>query len=269
MKNIYVGLGKNIIFSSLIPNLCKKDEAESISIITPWSVVFKYNEQVDKILPPPGWKHETILEQFDNIIYHEPYLSNYLKEKTLHITEDWANGLGITITNPKPIIKHKYYKELKNDYSLSESITKKYCVIQVNGGNEVYGKNVNSPRDYRLDLVQKLISRIKNKLDLDVVCFRLPSEPKPSDTITFESKSEKGVLGILPLIENAEFVVTIDSALMHFSACTDKGKKTIVLWNTTQTSPERIGYTFQTNLTCHNDIAIDIDPNLIIEKIVE
>ena len=271
MKNIYVvmgGLGKNIMFSSLIPNLCKKDEAESISIITPWSVVFKYNEQVDKILPPPGWKHETILEQFDNIIYHEPYLSNYLKEKTLHITEDWANGLGITLTNPKPCVKHIYCNtgETEN-YSLSSPLTGKYCVVQVNGGNEVYGKNVNSPRDYRLDLVQKLISRIKNRLDLDVVCFRLPSEPKPSDVITFESKSENGVLGILPLIENAEFVVSIDSALMHFAACTNK--KTIVLWNTTQTSPERIGYTFQTNLTCHNDIVIDIDPNLIMEKIVE
>ena len=60
-------------------------------------------------------------------------------------------------------------------------------------------------------------------------------------------------------------MITIDSALMHFAACTNK--KTIVLWNTTQTSPERIGYTFQTNLTCHNDIAIDIEPNLILEKL--
>ncbi len=148
---------------------------------------------------------------------------------------------------------------------MSEPLTKKYCVVQVNGGNGLYGENVNSPRDYRLDLVQQLFSKIRNQLDLDVVCFRLETEPKPSNTITFKSKTEKGVLGILPLIENAEFVVTIDSALMHFAACTDK--KTIALWNTSQTSPERIGYNFQTNLICNNDIAIDIDPNLIMEKI--
>ena len=268
MKNIYVvmgGLGKNILFTSLIPSLCKKDEAERISIITAWPQVFTPNEQVDQVLQPPGWKYEPILEQYDNIIYHEPYLSNYIKDKDMHIVNDWANGLGITLTNPKPYIKHTYYNNLENDYSLSEPLTKKYCVVQVNGGNGLYGKNVNSPRDYRLDLVQKLIWKIRNQLDLDVICFRLEIESKPSDTITFESKSEKGVLGILPLIENAEFVVTIDSALMHFAACTDK--KTITLWNTSQTSPERIGYNFQTNLICNNDIAIDIDPNLIMDEI--
>jgi hypothetical protein len=268
MKNIYAvmgGLGKNIIFTSLIPSLCQKDEAEHISIITGWPYIYTSNEQVDQVLPSPGWKHEPILEQYDNVIYHEPYLSNYIKDKNIHIVNDWANGLGITLTNPKPYIKHTYYSNLENDCSLSEPLTKKYCVVQVNGGNEVYGKNVNSPRDYRLDLVQQLISKIRNQLDLDVVCFRLESEPKPSNTITFKSKSEKGVLGILPLIKKAEFVVTIDSALMHFAACTDK--KTIALWNTSQTSPERIGYNFQTNLICNNDIAIDIDPNLIMEKI--
>ena len=269
MKNIYVvmgGLGKNILFTSLIPSLCQKDEVERISIITVWPQVFIPTEQVDQVLPPPGWKHESILEQYDNVIYHEPYLSNYIKDKGMHIVDDWALGLDIPLMNPKPNIKYTYYSNLENDYNLSEPLTKsKYCVVQVNGGNGVYGKNVNSPRDYRLDLVQKLIWKIRNQLDLDVVCFRLESEPKPSDTITFESKSEKGVLGILPIIEKAKFVVTIDSALLHFAACTDK--KTIALWNTSQTSPERIGYNFQTNLICNNDIAIDINPNLILEKI--
>ena len=269
MKNIYVvmgGLGKNIMFSSLIPALCEKDNVERISIITAWDFIFKHNEQVDQVLPVPGWKYEPLLEQFDNIIYHEPYLGNYIKEKNLHITQDWANNLGISISTPTPYVKHIYSKnEETEDYSLSSPLTDKYCVVQVNGGNGLFGDNVNSPRDYRLDLVQKLIVRIRDRLNLDVVCFRLPNEPNPSNTLTFESKSEKGVLGILPLIESSEFVITIDSALMHFAACTNK--KTIVLWNTTQTSPERIGYTFQTNLTCHNDIAIDIDPNLILEKL--
>jgi len=271
MKNIYIvtgGLGKNILFTSLIPSLCKKDKVERISIVATWPHVFSSNEQVDQVQPflNLGWKHEPILEQYDNVIYHEPYLSNYIKDKDMHMLNDWANGLGISLVDPKP---KPYIKNTnEDDYSLSEPLTKsKYCVVQVNGGAGQFGENVNSPRDYRLDLVQKLIFRIKKQLDLDVVCFRLESEPKPSDTITFKSKSEEGVLGILPLIENAEFVVTIDSALMHFAACTDK--KTITLWNTSQTSPERIGYTFQTNLTCYNDIAIDIDPNLIIEKIVE
>ena len=80
MKNIYVvmgGLGKNILFTSLIPSLCKKDEAERISIITAWPQVFTPNEQVDQVLQPPGWKHEPILEQYDNI-----EIANLSKKKT-------------------------------------------------------------------------------------------------------------------------------------------------------------------------------------------
>ena len=103
-------------------------------------------------------------------------------------------------------------------------------------------------------------------MNLDVVCFRYDKEPKPSDTITFISNDEN-TLGIVSVINKAEFVICIDSALMHFAATTNKDKKTIVLWNKNQTSPERIGYKFQTNITVDSDVCIDIDPQIILDKI--
>ena len=72
-------------------------------------------------------------------------------------------------------------------------------------------------------------------------------------------------LNILPIINDSEFVISIDSSLKHLAACTDT--KTIALYNKTETRPEKIGYSFQTNLICENDICIDIDPVDILETI--
>ena len=181
----------------------------------------------------------------------------------MHILDDWAMGYNIEPVIPKPYINIKRpYK-----YELSEPLTKSYCVVQFNGGALHNGENKINPRDYRLDLVQTLIHRIRHQMNLDVVCFRHEKEPRPSDTITFISNTEH-TLDIVPVIDKAEFVICIDSALMHFAATTNKDKKTIVLWNKNQTSPERIGYNFQTNLICDTEICVDIDPQINLDQIL-
>jgi len=68
------------------------------------------------------------------------------------------------------------------------------------------------------------------------------------------------------LIDGAKFIVCIDSALMHLAATTNNNK-VIVLWNETQQNHRRIGYNFQTNISCSNDICNDISPDIIFEKI--
>jgi len=276
MKNLYVvhgGLGKNILFTSLIPSLCKKDGVEKISVMTPWPFIFRYNKQIDGVEPFDrqfGWKLHPHLTKYDNIIYHEPYYSNYIIDENIHMVDDWAQGLDI-----EPVINKPYVPIMNIDhghtfYSISPDETcdppeKKYCVVQVNGGYGQQGNNIIIPRDYRLDLVQKLISKIRKEFNLDVICFRLQTEPKPSDTITFKANTEDGLLNILPIIEDSEFVISIDSSLKHLAACTDT--KTIALYNKIETRPEKIGYSFQTNLICENDICIDIDPVDILETI--
>ena len=256
------GLGKNLLWTSLIPGLCNKDKVDKISVMTPWPFIFNNNKQIENIEPLADWTYHQTLTKYDNIIYHEPYFSNYIKSEKMHILDDWAMGYNIEPVIPKPYINIKQpYK-----YELSEPLTKSYCVVQVNGGALQTGENKINPRDYRLDLVQTLIHRIRHQMDLDVVCFRYDKEPRPSDTITFISNTEH-TLDIVPVIDKAEFVICIDSSLMHFAATTNKGKKTIVLWNKNQTSPERIGYNFQTNLICDTEICVDIDPQIILDQI--
>lgn len=278
MKNLHVvmgGLGKTVLFTSLLPSLCEKDDTDKVSIMTAWPFVFQFNKYVHGIEPPAGWQFLAELTMYDNIIYHEPYLSNYIKEADLHILDAWADMYGIDRVPPKPIVNFNpdsFFEEegLIDEYELSEPFQKKeYCVVQFNGGKSGGPTDRNEPRDYRLDLVQKLISKIRNQLDLDVVCFRHEVDPKPSNTITFKSKTERGTLGIVPIINKAKFVVCIDSALMHLSALTDKNEKTIVLWNYGQTTPERIGYKFQTNIIHNSDMVLDVDPQIVFDKIQE
>ena len=270
MKNLHVvmgGLGKNIIFTSLIPSLCEKDDTDKVSIMTPWPFVFNSNERVESIEHPMGWEYYSNLSKYDNIIYHEPYLSNYIKTEKLHILDAWADMYGIEKVFPKPYIN---IKNIVDEYELSETLKQKeYCVVQFNGGKVGGCPNKNEARDYRLDKVQSIIYKIRHKLELDVICFRYEDEPKPSDTITFKSKTERGTLGIIPIIDKAKFVVCIDSALMHFSASTNKNERTIVLWNKNQTQPERIGYDFQTNIITDNDVCIDVDSQIVFDKILE
>ena len=48
MKNLYVvmgGIGKNLLWTSLIPSLCNKDKVDRISVMSPWAFLFKTNKQ--------------------------------------------------------------------------------------------------------------------------------------------------------------------------------------------------------------------------------
>ena len=53
---------------------------------------------------------------------------------------------------------------------------------------------------------------------------------------------------------------------MHLAATTDNDK-VIVLWNETQQNNKRIGYDFQTNLLCSNDICNDISPDEVFRAV--
>jgi len=271
MNNLHVvmgGIGKNIIFTSLISGLCKKDNVDKISMMTAWDYIFKNNKQVNNVEPANvDFRYVQELEKYDNIIYYEPYLSNYAKDNDLHILNAWADMYGIDRVQNIPYIN---VDKIESKYDISSEFTKKeYCVVQFNGAKggmpEAF---VNEPKDYRLDLVQKLVHKLKNVLDLDVVCLRHDNEPKPEGIITFgPDPNNDSLLNIIPLIKKSKFVITIDSALMHLSALTNT--KTIVLWNESQTRPQRIGYNKHTHLCCNNDIAIDIDVTNILERIDE
>ncbi len=94
MKNLFVvvgGLGKNIIWTSLIEQLNVKC-GENISVMTPWPFVFYNNKNIDHIEPLRDFPFNEQLTIYDDIIYHEPYFSDFLKYKDKHVLESWAQA---------------------------------------------------------------------------------------------------------------------------------------------------------------------------------
>ena len=96
-------LGKNLLWTSLIPSLCEKDEVDKISVMTPWPFLFNTNTQIETVEPLTDFRYYPSLTKYDNIIYHEPYFSNYIKSEKMHMLDDWEEGYNITT------VSHKHY----------------------------------------------------------------------------------------------------------------------------------------------------------------
>ena len=113
MKNLFVvvgGIGKNIIWTCLINELNYNygQCGDKISVMTPWPFVFYKNENIDFIEPLAGFPFNEQLTKFDDIIYFEPYFSDFLKYKDKHILNSWAEGYGINSDfQKKPYLNYK------------------------------------------------------------------------------------------------------------------------------------------------------------------
>jgi hypothetical protein len=276
MSTLFVivgGLGKNIIWTSLIEKLNVK-YGEKISVMTPWPLVFHNNENIDRIESLLHFHYYEQLTIYDDIIYHEPYFSDFLQHKDKHVLESWAQAYGIENVINKPYLNHKSNIDNTHIY-LSEEILNDYCIIQFTGAPNYYdtyaGENKSSfnKKSYHPQLIEKLIYKIKRNLKLDIVCLRRDTDHKPSNTITYDPPDYGGVLDMVHLINGAKFIVCIDSSLMHLAATTNKTKEVIVLWNETQQSYKRVGYDFLTNMSCSNNVYNDIPPEEIFSKIEE
>ena len=97
--NLYVahgGIGKCVLFSSLIDTFSKRDN-DKISIACGFPDVFKFHPKINSA---PQWtggdlRHD-IAEYFNDIIFREPYVSQYAK-RDRHIVTEWARCFGFEL----------------------------------------------------------------------------------------------------------------------------------------------------------------------------
>tara|TARA_B100001750_G_scaffold183552_1_gene152309 strand:- start:2918 stop:3754 length:837 start_codon:yes stop_codon:yes gene_type:complete len=276
MSTLFVivgGLGKSIIWTSLIEKLNAK-YGQKISVMSPWPLVFHNNENIDRIESLLHFHYYEQLKIYDDIIYHEPYFSDFLQHKDKHVLESWAQAYEIEDVINKPYLNNKSNIDDAHKY-LSEPVLNDYCIVQFTATQNYYdtyaGENKSSfsIKSYYPTLIEKLIHKIKHNLNLDIICLRRDTDHKPSNTITYDPPDYGGVLDVISLINEAKFIVCIDSSLMHIAATTNKTKEVIVLWNETQQSYKRVGYDFFTNMSCSNNMYNDIPPEEIFSKIKE
>jgi len=272
------GVGKCIAFSSLIPKLVEKNNAK-IRIFTPYPDVFANNPEVEWVLDQNtvNWNHQYIQES-DEIVYVEPYKSNYIKGEQ-HLIEAYANLLGVTLDGteqPKMYTDH-LSENVKTAFKEAE-ISDKYMLVQFSGGqsplgweNNAHYQSIDAGRNYHAFLAQKLIDMLYAEYpDTTIINFSLPNEPHYENTIKLQ----------LPFavwheaLKGAQGFISIDSSLQHLSA--SAGLTGVVLWGSTRFN--QLGYKHNTNMNyymkdtwdekqfnAHNPMNLMVEPERVME----
>lgn len=253
--NIYViqgGIGKHVMFSSLIKKLSEKSDGK-ISIISAYPDLFKFHPNVVKSASfhEPGFYDEYIKDTDNDIIFHEVYYSNYIKGKT-HFIEELAKLNDVKYENDLPDIYVDNFA-IEETKRFLENFPK-FIVTQFSGGQSPVNFQANQPffnqggqlRDYPRDLAQGLIYKIKEKYpDYTILNYVLPNES--TNNLDGTIQIEAPFLFYVGLLKYCDSYIGIDSSLQHFAANRYNTKKGIVLWGST--SPKCLGYEKNINLS--------------------
>lgn len=115
------------------------------------------------------------------------------------------------------------------------------CLRQPNGQRAIPGPEVGLLREYPVDKAEQLVEELNNK-GYQVLQVCLPEETHIKGTICMNNEVPMEMYG--ELAKYAEYVITVDSSLMHFAI--NNCKNMIVLWR--ETAPASFGYKKAINL---------------------
>jgi ADP-heptose:LPS heptosyltransferase len=265
------GLGKHIIFTSLLPKL-KEKYSEGVHISASHSSVFTSNPNVATLNEWQNLDYKNILNN-SKIVASDPYSQEDFIMKRQHLLETWADMLEINYDplNDLPSLYfedneledwEKIYSEFKNNIN-----NKPFFLIQMAGGqnpNSYAGGgfqnsfSTNSDplkRAYPLIDFISLVKKLKSEFpDHEIIRFGLPNELIPfeisQDVIDIKKNMSYKFFSMLS--NEADCVISIDSSLQHITAV---GRKpSIVIWG--ETSPEHFGYNMHINLKEKQDYEI-------------
>jgi ADP-heptose:LPS heptosyltransferase len=252
--NTYIiegGIGKCVSFTALLPKLTEKSK-EPVQIATPHIDVFAGNPLV-KMCYDEGsipLDDPRILES-DNIVYCEPYKSNFLKGDD-HVLKSYSDLLGISYDVD---IRPKLYTDhLKSeaDQWLKERSIKEYILVQFTGGQTPIGWNIantytssNPGRNYPQYFAQGIVNAIKQGYpDVTIIDVTLPNEPGYANTV----KCDLLWPYLHELLKNSQGFIAIDSMLQHLAA--SAGVSGIVLWGNTRWT--QFGWMHHKNMSFHD-----------------
>jgi len=280
MLNTYVvegGIGKQVAFTSIIPALKQRDQ-ETIQIWSPYVECYGYNPNVKMVYDMGSIEiSDPRILASDNIIYFEPYKSNFAKGRE-HIVESFCNLTGIEYNyKMRPRLYTEHLKESVDEW-LKEKEINKYILVQFTGGQTPLqyapGKEYvssNLGKNYPLYFANYIVAKLIEKYQVTVIDCSLPNEPYIPGTV----KCDLHWSQIHEMMKDAEGWVGIDSCVNHFSAST--GVSGVAIWGNTRWN--QFGYMHNKNLTFHqkkefNDYFIAdiqdprnilVDPDLILQ----
>lgn len=264
--NVEGGLGKHVMFTSILQEFKEKKGYDETYVISPYYDVFQCCPSVTEAFPPMQGTlyQELVLDPDCDVYWKEPYSNQKFIKKQCHLFEAWAEELGFSLDRPG----NQYVPNLSNIenefpelFNLAQEKMKElnnnYIIVQFNGGQSplspmvdengnpiVYSaKNESIKRNYFKG--QQIINELKEKYpNTTIVHFALPNEPSYDNSV----KLEMPYLAYRILAKSAKAIITTDSSLQHLA--TGVNKNITVIWG--ETRPEHFGYELNQNIAAQH-----------------
>tara|TARA_Y100000034_G_scaffold44198_1_gene54144 strand:+ start:450 stop:1292 length:843 start_codon:yes stop_codon:yes gene_type:complete len=271
MKELHIvngGMGKCIIFTSLL-NKLEERYGQKLYLHTVHNEVLDNHPSIKKIIPTYDWLDRggclKNFKEFNTVIHNDPYYSSYIWDD-VSMKETFFNLYDLEFENDKNDIPITYHSELVAE----RYENKQYYIFQFTGGQSVRTSDnyasMGQYRNYDFNRALKLIEMLSYSFpNVNFLDFSFANEYNfdyPNVT-----KYHGNFIGIQTLLKNSLGFISIDSSLQHVAATKQIDKKGIVLWNSVNTTPEKVGYEENTNLIFNGLYSIQINEIEILEKI--
>jgi hypothetical protein len=264
------GVGKHLQFTALFEELVNKYNHQLV-ISSGYPELFNFCPQV----ADSRFRNDSFLDscqpfysKYDNIFFHDPYRSSFLKGET-HVVEEWANQYEISVNDLRPsfdINKRKEKMLLPHIKGLND-----FILLQFTGGQGIEGNTYdfsNAGRNYNHG--QELIYLLKEKFPAHIIIIFSHSNEREEFVGETKFNDQEGVPlfktreDFMILAKHCSFFIAIDSALHHMGSNRQFGKRGIILWGAT--SPHRFGYKENINLQSEYPYCVQISPEKIMDK---
>lgn len=249
------GLGKNVMFTSLLPEIHKK--WDEIYVISPYYDVFQCCPDVAAAFPMghPSL-YQLVLQDDIDVMWREPYSNNKFIKKQVHLFDAWREEFGLDpapedhFAKPSPLKNtidvYQGFPDLRGLIKKFREDNPKYMFVQFTGGQSplqmMEGYNPHNEalkRNYFR--YQELVDLLREKYpDTKIFNFNLKNELQIEGT----HQVEIPYLCYVELAKTAERIVCTDSSLQHL--CTQSGVDGTIIWG--ETKPEHFGYSFYKNI---------------------
>jgi hypothetical protein len=271
--NVQGGIGRNIMATAVVRNLKKAYPDKKLIVMCGCPELFLKNPNVYRVysLMNPIYFYEDFIKNRKTLMLNvEPYQHFDYVYKKKHFVECWCEMLGIPCDSIYPeIFLTKVEKELAEYHLKCYGTTMVLC--QFEGGKVPEGKDPKSriasrSAMFRRSLPEKVQTEIVDALN--TLGFKVGCVVAGNTYITgCCERIEYPLRAVIALIPYVAGIITIDSFLMHASACYKR--QALSLWS--GTNPDVLGYDCHVNLRknvcetpeCHrpNSYLFDIEPN--------
>jgi len=246
------GIGRNIMGTAVVRALKKAWPKKDIVVMAGCPEVFGKNPNIQRVhnMGRPSYIYEDYFQKNKSMVMSvEPYQHLEYTLRTKHFIDCWCDLLGIEPAGIEPEVYYNLSEvEMAKDY-LSK-FDKPMVLFQHQGGKVPEEPNkkarlIAKSGMYKRNLPENVAQQVTDGLierGYMVGSVGHPNQflPKGAEQVKFPIRA------IVALVPHVAGVLTIDSFLLHASACYKGVTPTVALWG--GTNPQVLGYPWHRNI---------------------